>query len=78
LVNYGWIDYCSRSLNRSRIHKYEKLSDPDADSDFKNFGTGAESEYEKMIPATSDIYGMNKQQQSDLVGRSLLLLAATV
>jgi len=24
LVNYGWIDDCSRSLNRSRILKFEE------------------------------------------------------
>jgi len=29
-VNYGWIDDCSRSLNRSRILKFEKLPDPDS------------------------------------------------
>jgi len=29
LVNYGWIDDCSRSLNRSRILKSEKLLGPD-------------------------------------------------
>jgi len=27
-VNYGWIDDCSRSLNRSRILKFEKFPDP--------------------------------------------------
>ena len=31
-VNYGWNDDCSRSLNRSRIVKFEKLPDPDPDS----------------------------------------------
>jgi len=31
-VNYGWIDYCSRSLNRSRILKFEKLPESDPDS----------------------------------------------
>jgi len=29
-VNYGWIDDCSRSFNRSRILKFEKLPDPDS------------------------------------------------
>ena len=29
-VNYGWIDDCSRSLNRSRILKFEKQPDPDS------------------------------------------------
>jgi len=28
-VNYSWIDDCSWSLNRSRILKFEKLSNPD-------------------------------------------------
>jgi len=28
--NLGWIDDCSRSLNRSRILKFEKLPDPDS------------------------------------------------
>jgi len=27
--NFGWIDGGSRSLNRSRILKFEKLQDPD-------------------------------------------------
>ena len=30
-VNYGWIDDCSRSLNRSRILIFEKLQDQDPD-----------------------------------------------
>ena len=34
-VTNGWIDYCSRSLNRSRILKFEKLPDPDLDPDSK-------------------------------------------
>ena len=29
-VNYGWIDDCSRSLNSSRILKFEKLAEPDS------------------------------------------------
>jgi len=31
-LNYGWMDDCSRSLNRSRILKFEKLPDPHTDS----------------------------------------------
>jgi len=31
-VNYVWIDDCSRSLNRSRILKFETLPDPDPDA----------------------------------------------
>ena len=30
-VNYDWIDDCSRSLNRSRILKFEEYPGPDAD-----------------------------------------------
>jgi len=29
-INYGWIDGCSRSLNRSRILKFEESPDPDS------------------------------------------------
>jgi len=29
-VNYRWIDDCNRSLNRSRILKFEELPDPDS------------------------------------------------
>jgi len=36
-VNYGWIDDCGRSLNKSRILKFEKLPDPDPDPDSKMF-----------------------------------------
>jgi len=32
-VNYGWIDDCSRSLNSSRILKFEKEPDSDPDPD---------------------------------------------
>jgi len=28
-ISYGWIDDCSRSLNRSWIIRFEKLLDPD-------------------------------------------------
>jgi len=28
-VNYSWIDDCSRSLNRNRILKFDKFTDPD-------------------------------------------------
>jgi len=31
MANHGWIEYCSRSLNRSRILKFEELPDPDPD-----------------------------------------------
>ena len=34
LVNFGWIDDGSRSPNRSRILKFEKLPDPDKDRKF--------------------------------------------
>jgi len=34
-VNYGWIDDCSRSLNSSRILKFEKEPDSDPDPDWK-------------------------------------------
>jgi len=30
--NCGWIDDCSRSLNKSRILKFDKYWDPDPDS----------------------------------------------
>jgi len=32
MVNYGWVDDCSRSLNRSRMLKFEEESDPYPDS----------------------------------------------
>jgi len=31
MANHGWIDYCSRGLNRSRILKFEELPDPGPD-----------------------------------------------
>ena len=49
-VNYGWTDEFSRSLNTSRILKFAKTAGPR----FKNFGTGAESESEKVTAATFD------------------------
>ena len=48
-MNHDWMDDCSRSLNRSRILKFEKMPGPDQ----KNFGTGEESESEKVTLATS-------------------------
>jgi len=35
MVSYGWFNDSSRSLNRSRILKFEKLPDPDQDPDSK-------------------------------------------
>ena len=34
-VNYAWINDCNRSLNRSRILKFEKIPDSDLDLDSK-------------------------------------------
>jgi len=49
LLNIGCIDG-GRSLNRSRILKFENISD--LDSRFKFFGKGAKSEFENVTPAT--------------------------
>ena len=46
-VNYGWIDDCSRSLNRSRILKFEKLPDPNS-----NILEQERTQSEKVTPAT--------------------------
>ena len=65
-VNYGWIDDCNRSLNRSRIPNFENLQVPDPDPDSKIFGRGAESASEYVTPATSLIH------QSTPTGRAIL------
>ena len=36
-VNFGWIDDCSRSLNRIRVLKFEKLPVSSEISDLRNF-----------------------------------------
>jgi len=43
MLTFGWIDG-SRSLNRSRILKFENFSNPNPDPDSKKFETGAETE----------------------------------
>ena len=49
LLNFGCIDGV-RSLKTSRIFKFENFR---PGSGFKNFGTGAESDFEHVTPTTS-------------------------
>ena len=54
-MNYDLIDDFSRSLNKSRIIQLKKIAGPECGPGFKNFGTGAKSESEKVTPAASDL-----------------------